>query len=217
MFQRDRRQQCNISSVRPSTSQDEREYTLDDDRNLVRRVLDGRRDAFEHLIDRYKALVVHVVYRMVPNTEDREDICQEVFMKIYGSLVSFRFESKLSTWIARVAYNTCMNHLDKKRELLLGEYRPDLETLDELPGGTEQPDRTAEDRDIGLRLRAEIEGLPAAYRTILTLYHLEQMSYKEIGEIMDMPKGTVKSHLFRARKLLRTRLLSQYRVKDLWS
>ena len=217
MFQLDRRQQCNISSVGPSTSPDKREYTLDDDRSLLRQVLEGRADAFERLIDRYKALVVHVVYRMILNTEDREDICQDVFMKIYRSLASFRFESKLSTWIARVAYNTCMNHLDKRRELLLEEFRPDLETLDELPGVAEQPDRTAEDRDIGLRLRTEIEKLPAAYRTILALYHLEQMSYNEIGEVMDMPEGTVKSHLFRARRLLRTKLLSHYRVEDLWS
>ena len=180
-----------------------RENALDDERGLVGRVLDGNVDAFEHLIDKYKAL-------------DREDICQEVFMKIYRNLAGFRFESKLSTWIARVAYNTCMNHLDKKREILVDEVRPDPETLDCLSGDTDRPDEVAEDLDVSLRLRAEIEKLPASYRTILTLYHLEEMSYNEIGEIMDVPEGTVKSHLFRARKHLRARLLSRYRREDLW-
>jgi RNA polymerase sigma-70 factor (ECF subfamily) len=110
-----------------------------------------------------------------------------------------------------------MNHLDKKRELLLGEVRPDLETLDDLSGSTPGPDEAAEERDVSLRLRIEIERLPPAYRTILTLYHLDEMSYNEIGAIMGIPEGTVKSHLFRARKHLRARLLARYRREDLWS
>jgi RNA polymerase sigma factor (sigma-70 family) len=188
---------------------------LEDESNLVAHILDGDAGAFERLIDRYQALVVHIVYRMITSKEDREDICQEVFMKIYRSLAGFRFESKLSTWISRVAYNTCMNHLDKKRELLLGEFRPDLETLDDLSGHTTRPDETAEASETSSRLRSEIACLPVAYRTILTLYHLEQMSYKEIGEITDMPEGTVKSHLFRARKQLRAGLVAKCRKEDL--
>ena len=194
----------------------ERENALDE-RDLVRQILGGDTDAFEHLINNYEALVVHIVYRIVRSKEDREDICQEVFMKIYRNLAGFRFESKLSTWIARVAYNTSMNHLDKKREIPLEEFRPDLETLDDLPGDRDLPDEIAEDMDISSRLRSEIENLPPAYRSVLTLYHLEQMSYNEIGEIMGIPEGTVKSHLFRARKHLRARLLSRYRREDLWS
>jgi RNA polymerase sigma factor (sigma-70 family) len=195
---------------------DERENTLDDERHLVEQILAGDGVAFARLIDRYKALVVHIVYRMVSNSEDREDICQEVFVKIYRNLTGFRFESKLSTWIARVAYNTCMNHLEKKREILLDEFRPDLETLDELPGGANPPDEYAEEMDLSIRLRAQIETLPVAYRTILTLYHLEGMSYGEIGRVMGLPDGTVKSHLFRARKHLKDKLLSRYRKEDLW-
>jgi RNA polymerase sigma-70 factor (ECF subfamily) len=189
---------------------------LDSERDLVREILAGGGDAFARLVRGYEGLVVHIVYRMAPNAEDRDDICQEVFLKIYRNLRGFRFESKLSTWIARVAYNTCMNHLDKKRELLLEEFRPDLETLDELPSDAGWPDEVAESRDVSKRLRTEIDALPVAYRTILTLYHLEQMSYDEIGQIMDLPEGTVKSHLFRARKRLRARLMSRYRMEDLW-
>lgn len=192
-----------------------RENALDDERNLVRDILDGDASAFERLVGRYQGLVIHIVYRMITGREEREDLCQEVFMRIYRNLAGFRFQSKLSTWIARVAYNTCMNQLDKKREILLADLWPDLETCDDLSGNAETPDKIAETSDISSRLRTEIDQLPVAYRTILTLYHLDQLTYKEIGRIMDLPEGTVKSHLFRARKQLRARLLSRYRREDL--
>lgn len=189
---------------------------MGDEQDLVNEILDGNAEAFEHLVNRYKALVVHVVYRMIQSTEDREDVCQDVFMKIYRGLAGFRFQSKLSTWIARVAYNTSANHLGKKREALADEYLPEIESLDHLPGYAQQPDEVAEERDISRRLQAEIEILPTVYRTILTLYHIGEMTYDEIGRTMGLPEGTVKSYLFRARKHLKARLMSKYRREDLW-
>ena len=164
----------------------------------------------------YKALVVHIVYRMIQSPEDREDICQEVFMKIYQNLAGFRFHSKLSTWIAKVAYNTSANHLGRKREILVDEYLPEIDSVDQLPGRAAGPDELTEEREISHRLEAEIEALPTVYKTILTLYHIGEMTYEEIGGVMDLPDGTVKSYLFRARKHLKARLLSKYRREDLW-
>lgn len=180
-------------------------------------VLAGHGEAFEALIDRYQRLVVHIVHRMILNAEDRQDICQDVFIKVYRSIAGFRFEAKLSTWISRIAYNTCLNHLQKKHEELLDEALPPIESLDEVPTETPGPDTIVTRQDISLRLRAEIEQLPVIYRTILSLYHLEEMSYSEIGEIMDLPEGTVKSYLFRARKHLKRRLTSRYTEEDVWS
>ena len=188
---------------------------MDDERSLVNDILAGNTRAFERLINRYKALVVHLVYRMIVNAEDREDICQEVFMKTYRNLAGFRFESRLSTWIARVTYNTCINHIEKKREVLADECLPGVESLEELPGGAAWPDRVTEERDIARRLQAEIERLPAAYRAIVTLFHMDGMTYEEIGSIMRLPEGTVKSHLFRARKYLKAKLASKYAREDL--
>ncbi len=188
-----------------------------DDRSLVQQILDGDTEAFETLINSYRVLVIHVVYRMIMNTEDREDICQEVFIRIYRSLAGFRFESKLSTWISKIAYNTCINHLQKSRQMLIDECLPGAESLDDLPGGATPSDNLIEERDVSRRVKAEIDNLPTIYRTILTLYHLEEMSYAEIADIMDMPVGTVKSHLFRARKHLKNKLMSKYKREDLWS
>ena len=213
MFQAD----ATFSGLDGLLSMDQWERALDDERRLVGEILAGDTSAFERFIDKYKALVVHVVYRMIASVEDREDICQEVFMKTYRSLAGFRFESRLSTWVARVAYNTCINHLEKRREMLADEYMPTLESLDGLPAQEAGPDRLAEQRDIARRLQTEIESLPVRYRVILTLFHMDGMTYDEIGSTMDLPEGTVKSHLFRARKHLKAKLVRKYSKEDLWS
>ena len=190
---------------------------MKEDRILVNEILEGHSGAFETLIGRYQKLVVHIVHRMILNAEDCQDICQDVFIKVYRNVSGFRFEAKLSTWISRIAYNTCLNHLQRKREELLDEALPSIESLDEVPADTAGPDTIVTGKDISLRLHAEIEDLPVVYRTILSLYHLEEMSYGEIGEIMDLPEGTVKNYLFRARKHLKRKLKSKYTEEDLWS
>jgi RNA polymerase sigma factor (sigma-70 family) len=174
-------------------------------------------DAFASLVERYGPLVSHVVQRMVFNQTDAEDVYQDVMTKIYEGLPAFRFESKLSTWIARIAYNTCINQLQKKRELLFGEVRGWVDGVEGLVSTAPGPDRNAERADLLERLEIEVQRMPVQFRTILTLYHLEDMSYREIGEVMNLPEGTVKSYLFRARKFLRERLMTRYGKEDLQS
>jgi RNA polymerase sigma factor (sigma-70 family) len=152
---------------------------------------------------------------MIQSPTDREDICQDVFLKVYENLGGFKFESKLSTWIAKIAYNTCLNHLEKKKVLLFDDISSDDRSLESLPGNTLAPDRLAEEKQTSSLLRKEIRKLPVHYKTIITLYHLDHMSYNEISEAMDLPEGTVKSHLFRARRLLKERLMSKYQPEDL--
>ena len=86
-----------------------------DDARLVKAVIRGDTTAFKHLVNRYEKLVCSIVFKMVEGTEDREDICQEVFLKVYDKLPSFRFEAKLSTWIGNIAFNASINHLRKKK------------------------------------------------------------------------------------------------------
>lgn len=195
-----------------------------EERQLVERVLDGDRDAFLELIEQYERLVKHVVFRMVDDERDREELCQDVFVKVHRYLDSFRFESKLSTWIARIARNTCLNHL-KKKDLLLyadhapspeGETEPDMrEAMNRVPSGGDSPGEHAEDREVRDFIHDEIQKLPEHYRTALTLYHLEGMSVKQVAAIMDNPPGTVKSHLYRAREKLKDRLLTTYSEEEL--
>jgi RNA polymerase sigma factor (sigma-70 family) len=182
---------------------------------LVKKTLAGNKKAFESIIKLHQRLVSHVVFRMVHNAADREDICQDVFLKVYENLKGFKFESKLSTWIAKIAYNACLSYLEKKKLPLFDDLTPDERSFDSVPGITASPDELVEGKEISFLLRSEIGRMPFHYRTILTLYHLDQMSYKEIGVTMDLPEGTVKSYLFRARRVLKDRLMAKYQREDL--
>lgn len=136
-------------------------------------------------------------------------------MKVYENLPTFRFKSKLSTWIARIASNTSVSHLEKAKAHLYEKESAEDDPLKRMSDGSPLPDEYAEARDLSFRLAGEIDRLPALYGTILSLYHLEGMSYNEIREIMQLPEGTVKSYLFRARRLLKERLLAKYQREEL--
>ena len=184
---------------------------------LIDRILSGDRDAFKTLIEANQRLVLHVVYKMVSNPSDVEDICQEVFVKVYQNLSGFQFGSKVSTWIAKIAYNTTLNFLEKKKVPLFEDCSADDVSLENLSGNQITPDEIMEGDVISSVLHEEIYQLPVQYRTIISLYHLDEMSYKEIGEIMNLPEGTVKSYLFRARRMLKGKLSKKYQVEELYS
>jgi RNA polymerase sigma factor (sigma-70 family) len=174
------------------------------DAELVKQILDGNNNAFRYLVANYQRLVLHVVARVVQRQEDVEDISQEVFIKVYKQVKRFRGESRLSTWIAKIAYNTSISHVRGARK--------NVHSYDEQPGLIAAEEDTALNQKIVEKEEAKkylldlIEELPEHYRTVLTLFHLEEFSYKEIEEITGMPEGTIKSYLSRARKLLKGKL-----------
>jgi RNA polymerase sigma factor (sigma-70 family) len=165
-----------------------------DDRALVSRVLAGDTQAFRALIKKHERLVAHMVGRLVKQEEDREEICQDVFMKVYEKLGGFSFQSQLSTWIATIAYRHGINYLRKKK-LITTEFPENEPVISVEPAFDEQ--------DLENYLLKLIDMLQPQYKVVLTLYHLEQKNYAEIGEITGMPEGTVKNYLFRARQLLK--------------
>jgi RNA polymerase sigma factor (sigma-70 family) len=182
-----------------------------DQKQLVERIIAGDKNLFRELVKDHQRLVSHIVFRMIPPGPDREDLCQEVFVKVYQNLGKFRFDAKLSTWIARITYNSCLNFLDKKHLPLYDDLAEDDRPFEPAaPDDASRPDRAYESGRTGEIVRGEINRLPAVYKTLITLYHLEQMSYSEIGRIMKLPEGTVKSYLFRARKMLKGRLQAVY-------
>lgn len=188
---------------------------MNDPKDLIKKIKAGDTTAFRALIEEYQRLVSHIVFRLVRSPKDREDICQDVFLQVYQNLGAFKFESKLSTWIARIAYNRCLNHLEKKRMPLYHDVVGAETSVEALAEHGGQPDQEAESRHLSDLLQHEIEQLPIQSRTIITLYHLEQMKYQEIAEVLRLPEGTVKSYLFRARKLLKQRLIEKYRIEEL--
>ena len=190
---------------------------MTESRHLIARIRAGDTHAFQSLIEQYQRLVTHIVFRMVSNTADREDLCQDIFLRVYQNIDGFRFESKVSTWIARIAYNMCINHLQKKKVPLYNDKTPETDSIEEISGTQNLPDAIVERRDMTSRIQTEIEGMDIRFRTILTLYHLDNMNYGEIAEIMNLPEGTVKSYLFRARKRLKNRLMAKYQKEEIWS
>ena len=183
------------------------------DFEFIQRIIAGDTGAFRQVIDQYQRLVNHIVYRMIPDIDEREDICQEVFVKVYSNLDRFRGDSRLSTWIGRIAANRCIDYLQAKKLPLDPE--PIEESYSLADHTTERPDKRAERLGLSQVLTKEIAALPAPYKTIITLYHLDDMSYDEIADIMNTPVGTVKSYLFRARRKLRGRLSGKYRNEEL--
>jgi RNA polymerase sigma-70 factor (ECF subfamily) len=187
-----------------------------DPRKLVEQILAGDKNSFRTLIHDYQRLVSHIVFRIIPAGPDQEDVSQEVFVKVYQNLDRFRFDAKLSTWIARIAYNTCLNFLDKKKVPLYDDLTDEERSYEPVaPDHEARPDFVFEAVETGVILQKEIDRLPAVYKTVVTLYHLNQLSYLEIADIMKMPVGTIKSHLFRARKTLKDRLLSKFQREEL--
>jgi RNA polymerase sigma-70 factor (ECF subfamily) len=194
------------------------------ERKLVEQVLDGDREAFLDFINRYERLVKHVVFRMVDDERDREELCQDVFMRAYRYLDGFRFESKLSTWLARIARNTCLNHLEKKEVDLYADHAPGPDdegppdaraALNRIEDPDEDVAEATTERERRAVVREGIKTLSEHYRTALTLYHLEGMSVSQISDVMDNPEGTVKSHLYRGRKKLKDWLLDHYSQEEL--
>jgi RNA polymerase sigma factor (sigma-70 family) len=179
------------------------------DRALVEAVLANRAGAFEQLVRDYQGLCWHVIQRMVRHPEDTRELCQEAFLRVHRYLHQYRYDSPLKSWIGQVAYSVAKRHLERKRIALVDthlgggmddEDGPSL--LDNLGDGSDlQAEHVQADDE--RELHAAIERLPPVQRTVLTLYHLEELPIGEIATITGLAEGTIKSHLFRSRNRLR--------------
>jgi RNA polymerase sigma-70 factor (ECF subfamily) len=173
-----------------------------DDGQLVAAALAGRGEAFGTLVERYERAVYHLCLRTMRDPQEAQDCAQEAFFKAFRSLRTFKAGAKFSTWIFSIAYHACCDRLGRRKRFADTEL-PDA--ADPSPG----PAQLAEQRDEARALRAAIDALPEKYRTVITLYHLQGRQYEEIAQVLDLPMGTVKTHLFRAKDLLRKTLTTQ--------
>ena len=178
---------------------------------LVHAVLLNDRDAFRELIRRYERLVMQIVCRMIKRVPDREDLCQEVFLKVFDKLQHYRSESKLSTWIGRIAFNTCVNFLRRKQVAWMDvrEQEGEEENPVFIVADTrKQPDELLVQKEQAKLLWRLVDELPAIQQTIISLYHQEQFKIEEIAAMLSIPLGTIKSYLHRARATLKKKLES---------
>ena len=173
-----------------------------EDGQLVAAAVAGQTEAFGTLVERYERAVFHLCLRTMRSSDEAEDCAQEAFFKAFRSLHTFKAGSKFSTWIFSIAYHACCDRLARRKRF--GD--------DELPDKADPglgPAQLAELNDEARALRAAIDALPEKYRAVITLYHLQGRQYEEIAQVLDLPMGTVKTHLFRAKELLRKALTPQ--------
>ena len=181
------------------------DMTQADDDELVKRVCAGETQVFRLLVERHQQHIFNLCYRMVEQREDAEDATQEVFLKAYRSLKKFRGESRFKTWLCRIATNECLNRL---RHEPMGSLDEPSTTEDGVHpvDSTPSPLELIEQQEIESTVHAAIDELPHTYRLVITLFHFTELSYDEIAQVMEIPIGTVKTHIFRARALLKSKL-----------
>ncbi|MGB9682478.1 MAG: sigma-70 family RNA polymerase sigma factor [bacterium] len=180
------------------------------DELLVEKIKKGNDDAFRDLIRRYQRYVLNLVYRTIGDTNDAEDIAQEVFIKVYKSIRGFKGESKFSTWISKITVNVCMDKLREKSKNKEEDIEEEAWNTFTQPVNF-SPEVMAERHELQETIKKAIESLPEELRAAFVLRELENLSYEEIGEMLNIPIGTVESRIYRARMKLRSYL------KDLWS
>jgi RNA polymerase sigma-70 factor (ECF subfamily) len=190
-----------VLEPRPRVSVNAAPESSPSDNDLVAMTLAGRTDAFGTLVERYDRAVYNLCLRTLRDVEDAKDATQEAFFKGFRSLRTFLPSAKFSTWIFSIAYHACCDRLARRKRY------SDTE-LPERPDETPGPAALAELHDEARCLREAIDALPEKYRTAITLYHLQGRQYEEIAKVLDLPMGTVKTHLFRAKELLRKRLMA---------
>jgi len=177
-----------------------------EDHELIRLAIKGDQKAFDKLKHKYHDAIFNLVYRMIRDKEEVEDLTQEAFIKAFSSLRSFNEEYAFSTWLYKIATNNCIDHIRKKKLPSFSIDRPirtkDDEISFEVPDSTYEPDRDVIDRQRRTLIEEAIESLPPKYRTVIRLRHTEEKEYQEIAELLSLPLGTVKAHIFRARELL---------------
>lgn len=172
---------------------------------LIEKARGGSVSAFEELISLYEKKIYNYCYRMTNSREDAEDLAQEVFIKVYRNLKSFKGNSKFSTWIYRIAYNTCVDKYRKNKRVNTVSLNPGNDegaNEIELVSGDPLPEDEVIQMERYKKLQACIAALKPEYKTVIILRDIQNYSYEEIAEILRLPLGTVKSHISRARAAL---------------
>ena len=183
------------------------QMTTNNDQKIINQILEGDTNAFSVLVDNYKDLVFTLAMRMVKNREEAEEVSQDTFIKVYKSLNKFKGNSKFSTWIYRVAYNTCLDRLKKiKREynvVAIDEFTEhQVKTLDNALNQMEEQEHKQ-------KIQECLQLLPSDDSFLLTLYYFEDQSLEEISKVVGLTANNVKVKLFRSRKKLTSILKEQ--------
>jgi len=175
------------------------------DGELIEKAIGGRADGFEELVRRYQRPITGYVYRMLNNYDASLDVTQEVFIKVYNSLAKYSSEYKFSTWLYRIAHNAAIDYMRRnsvyqqslEAENADGSYQLQIES------SQPSPEQERERSEWRAEIETVVRCLPTVYRELILLRHTQDLSYDEIAEITNLPLGTIKNRLFRAREIMR--------------
>ena len=188
---------------------------MERENELVRRAQNGDVAAFETLIEDYQKRIFSIAYRMIQHQEDAADLTQEVIVKIFKNLDKFKGDAKFSTWVYRIATNTCLDEIKKARRHTIYSLDKEIETEEgsiaaQLPDTAPTPEEAAERKDLKKAIYAAIEELGKEHKQVIVLRDLHGLAYEEIADILQCSVGTVKSRISRARGNLK-KLLAKNR------
>lgn len=193
------------SSSQKSPRNNASESSLEDD-SLVRDAIGGAEKAYTKLVKKYERALHFYIMKMIKDQSKVEDLVQEVFVKAFDNLHSYNTNYAFSTWLYRIATNHTIDYLRKKKLQTLSIDEPvssrDGEMEMQLPDETAQTDRDIIRSERQQIVQQAIDELPEKYRDVIKLRHMQEKSYQEIAEVLDLPLGTVKAHIFRAREML---------------
>ena len=169
--------------------------TVTNDSLLVDRCLNRERKAYEELLDRYESPIFNVAFRILNDYDDAADVTQSVFIKAYEKLHTYNAKYKLFSWLYRIAINESLNYLNQRKKTVPID--------DTLTNDERDISDTLDDQITNTMIQKALMQLSIEYRTVITLYHFQNLSYKEMSFVLSIPEKTVKSRLFSARTLLR--------------
>jgi RNA polymerase sigma-70 factor, ECF subfamily len=180
--------------------------TEQDEEQLVLSSKKGDQDAFAQLVQKHQRRVFNLVFRMLQQYEEANEVTQETFLAAWQGIPSFRGDARFSTWLYRIAYNCALKQLEQRKRDKELQVVVQAEQIAASIGQEQRVDAALETHARQTMVQEQLSQLPAKYRIVLILRHLQEMTYEEMAQILTMPIGTIKTHLFRARNLLKERL-----------
>ena len=176
----------------------------------IKQVLKGDHDAFGEIVELFKDKIFHLCYRMLGNRHEAEDMAQEAFVRAFVNIQSFNQSRKFSTWLYRIATNVCIDRIRKKKPDFFLDAEVSgtdgLTLYSQIPSEGKAPEAEIETLELQEVVQREISRLPDIYRVVIVLRYMDDLSLKEISEILEMPLGTVKTRIHRGREALRKQL-----------
>ncbi len=183
----------------------------DSDQDIIDQIRAGNSRRYALLVDHHKDRALTLACRLVGGKEEAEELVQDAFIRAFKSLDQFRGDAKFGTWFYRILYNLCMTKVTRRRGKPEQIDVDDKGGLDNILVDTDEPslDERLEEDELNELIADEINTLPEKFRSVVTLFYVQEMSYEEIVSVLNTPIGTVKTNLFRARNMLKERVLGR--------